>query len=92
MLLLRALGLWTLVLVIGCRTPQQWDGVQQGMSRAEVVRAMGEPEMTRAEAGGVELLYYRLPRRGRSLVREECFVRLQAGRVIEYGLLEDPSE
>jgi hypothetical protein len=88
MLPVRAVGVWLLVLVSGCRTPIQWDGVQRGMSRAEVVRAMGEPEMTRQEGSGVELLFYRLPRRGRALVREECFVRLQEGKVIEYGLLE----
>jgi hypothetical protein len=91
------LGLAAIILVIGCATSaSNLNKVSRGMSKAEVVELLGEPESTAAKQD-VEFLVYslreRIARPGEAMlpmsVLGKYFVRLVNGKVESYGRLGD---
>jgi hypothetical protein len=75
-----------LVLILGCASSSKINAVDLGMSEAEVVAAMGEPDSTSAVENSV-LLRYKLWAGGPFL--DDYFVELKDGRVLAYGRVGD---
>ena len=83
----------TLILValtclIGCATASRTNRLRIGMSKQEVVTAMGKPASTAADASGIEVLRYELSATRHDALHhrtEEYFVRLTSGKVERFG-------
>ena len=84
MLVKRMLILFILsILVLGCAgSSKKINNLNIGMTKAEVIAAMGEPNYTSA-ANNVELLSYKLT--STSLVSDTYFVRIKDGKVERFG-------
>ena len=84
MLVKRMLILFFLsILVLGCAgSAKKINNLNIGMTKAEVIEAMGEPNYTSA-ANDVEILSYKLT--SDSLYRDTYFVRIKQGKVVRFG-------
>jgi len=84
MLVKRMLILFILsILVLGCAgSSKKINNLNIGMTKAEVIAAMGEPNYTSA-ANNVEILSYKLT--STSLVSDTYFVRIKDGKVERFG-------
>ena len=84
MLLKRLLILFFLsILVLGCAgSAQKINNLNIGMTKAEVIEAMGEPNYTSA-ANDVEILSYKLT--SNSPYSDTYFVRIKNGKVERFG-------
>ncbi len=75
-------------LVVGCATEDRINKVSAGMSKAQVIAAMGNPSSTAGE-GETEYLNYNLlvrgPLGGATPIQNQYFVRLRNGKVDAYG-------
>ena len=70
-------------LVLGCAgSAKRINNLNIGMTKAEVIEAMGEPNYTSA-TNDVEILSYKLT--SSSLVSDTYFVRIKNGRVDRFG-------
>jgi SmpA / OmlA family len=78
------------LVVAGCVTATRINSVSVGMTKQEVVSAMGAPTSTAAPGGGVEILRYEL-REIYGLAHEpkEYYVKLINGKVDSYGRMGD---
>jgi hypothetical protein len=87
------------VILTGCSTPSKnLNKLSVGMTKAEVIQVLGEPESTRASSG-VEFLIYSLKERMTKpfetplpfpiAVQGKYFVKLVQGRVESYGQVGD---
>jgi len=71
------------ILVLGCAgSSKKINNLNIGMTKAEVIAAMGEPNYTSA-ANNVEILSYKLT--STSLVSDTYFVRIKDGKVERFG-------
>ena len=89
--ILQVLILAGLVLA-GCATAPKMNRLNVGMTKKEVISALGKPSSTAAPGGGVELLRYRLSPTGDHAFygrTEEYFVKLVNGTVSSYGKMGD---
>jgi hypothetical protein len=78
--------------IAGCATSPRMNRLSVGMSKPEVLAAVGRPASTAANAAGIEVLRYRLSPTGHDAFHhrtEEYFVRLLGGRVDCYGKMGD---
>ena len=84
MLVKRMLILFFLsILVLGCAgSSKKINNLNIGMTKAEVIAEMGEPNYTSA-ANNVEILSYKLT--SNSLVSDTYFVRIKDGKVERFG-------
>lgn len=76
------------VALAGCATAPKMNRLSLGMTKQEVVSAMGTPASTSAPGDGVELLHYNLSPQGgfiRDLITEDYVVKLVNGKVVTYG-------
>ena len=78
LLLIFCLGL------VGCATARLLNSINVGMSKAEVIKIMGNPESTSA-SGGKEYLSYLYQSRDVAFKVDTFFVCLVDGKVVEYG-------
>lgn len=77
---------YLLILVVflaGCATSRKMNRLSVGMTKSEVLDAMGRPSSTSAPGKGVEFLRYR------AFNHVGYFVRLVDGRVDSYGEMGD---
>lgn len=77
--------------LIGCATAaSKMNNLSLGMTKPEVIKAMGSPFSTKASEG-VEILEYRLLPCGASEVcnAEQYWVTLKSGKVTQYGKAGD---
>lgn len=86
---LSALALLICLLLVGCSAgPSRIEGVEAGMSKAEVIAVLGEPRAT-SEISGSEYLTFKVWRnfwrRQPGNYRDVHYVRLAGGRVTEHG-------
>jgi starvation-inducible outer membrane lipoprotein len=78
------------VLLLGCATPSQsLNKVNIGMTKAEVISALGQPESTRANKGTEYLIYTMNNGWGSPILFSEYFVKLVNGKVESYGRVGD---
>jgi hypothetical protein len=84
MLVKRMLILFFLsILVLGCAgSAKKINNLNVGMTKAEVIEAMGEPNFTSA-AKDVEILSYNLI--SNSLFSDTYYVRIKNGKVEQFG-------
>jgi hypothetical protein len=81
------LPLLAVLLIIGCTAPaKKTNRLQLGMTKQEVVDAIGEPDSTSSRQDEL-LLKYRLRTRG--LWTTTYYVRLQDGKVDAFGQVGD---
>lgn len=80
------------LILVACATTDRMNRLSVGMTKAQVVAAMGEPTDTRA-ANGVEYLHYALRGPGDWVnsigPTRDYFVRLRDGHVDAYGKAGD---
>lgn len=82
------------LLVMGCATSNRMNKISIGMTKEQVIAAMGQPTSTRATAG-VEYLEYKLRESGDLVAgtwtepNRKYYVRLRDGRVDAYGNMGD---
>ena len=82
------------VALLGCATSTKMNNVSVGMTKQQVIAAMGQPESVRAD-GGVESLHYKLSESGDwvrgtwGVPTRDYFVRLRNGVVDAYGKVGD---
>jgi hypothetical protein len=82
------------LLVMGCATTGRMNKISVGMTKEQVIAAMGQPASTRATAG-VEYLEYKLRESGDLVAgtwtepTREYYVRLRDGHVDAYGKMGD---
>ena len=70
-------------LLVGCAgSAKRINNLQQGMTKAEVIDIMGEPDYT-SSTKDVEILSYQLTSGG--LLKETYFVRIYNGTVDRFG-------
>jgi hypothetical protein len=84
----KTLLLVVILVLAGCATAPRTNRLHVGMTRAEVVSAMGRPSSTAANAAGIMVLRYRLSATGHDAFHhrtDEYFVRLIGGRVDCFG-------
>jgi len=84
-MLLRKIGVIGLMVVLmgGCAmSTQKMNSVQLGMTKSEVIQALGEPNYTAAR-GDVEILSYRLSNWG--LLTDDYIVQIRNGKVDLFG-------
>ena len=86
---LSALTLLIGLLLVGCSAgPSRIEGVEAGMSKAEVIAVLGEPRAT-SVISGAEYLTFKVWRsfwrRQPGNYRDVHYVRLAGGRVTEHG-------
>jgi hypothetical protein len=75
------------LLICGCAaSAQKMNKLQMGMTKAEVVEAMGPPQSTSAKPE-VEYLKYRLSSGG--MFADDYYVRLRNGKVDAFGTVGD---
>ena len=80
------------LILSGCATTGKMNRLSVGMSKADVIAAMGEPDSTSAPGGGVEYLRYSLTTSSSAAYNgytEPYFVKLVNGRVDAYGHVGD---
>ena len=80
-----------LVVFVGCATASKTNGLNLGMTRAQVLAVMGQPASTAADSD-VEVLRYKLSATGHDAFHhrtEEYFVRLVSGKVERFGKAGD---
>lgn len=85
------LSILLVVLIGGCATSSKINGVQLGMSRADVVAVMGEPVSISAK-GGAQYLNYALSETSDDAFYDRTtpyYVRLVDGEVDSYGRMGD---
>ena len=82
------LGLLIICAVTACTTTKKMNDVSLGMTKAQVISAMGAPKSTSA-SGTTEYLNYRLYEGYHDQYGAEFYVRLVNGRVDSYGKLGD---
>jgi hypothetical protein len=71
------------ILVLGCAgSAKKINNLKVGMTKAEVIEAMGEPNYT-SGANGVEILNYKLT--SNSIFSDTYFVRIKNGKVDRFG-------
>jgi predicted component of type VI protein secretion system len=71
------------ILVFGCAgSAKKINNLNLGMTKAEVIEAMGEPNYT-SSANDVEILSYELT--SNSLFSDTYFVRIKNGKVERFG-------
>lgn len=97
--ILSTLTLMVVVILAGCVVgggylpAEKMNLLSIGMTKAEVISAMGRPSSTAAPSGGVEILRYNLSpsATGHFLTGsyDEYFVRLADGKVESYGKMGD---
>ncbi len=71
-----------------CNTVKRINDVSVGMTKAETIAALGNPDTTTSPGNGVEILKFKLRRTRPPLkvpVTEEFYVRLVKGRVDAFG-------
>lgn len=77
------------LLLVGCSAgPSRIEGVEAGMSKAEVIAVLGEPRATTVIAGAEYLtfkVWRSFWRRQPGNYRDVHYVRLAGGRVTEHG-------
>ena len=72
-----------LILVVGCAgSAKKINQLNVGMTKADVIEAMGEPNYT-SGAKDVEILTYKL--KSNSFYSDTFFVRIKDGRVDRFG-------
>jgi hypothetical protein len=74
------------VFVLGCAGSEKMSRVDLGMTKAEVIEVMGEPDST-SEAMGVQYLRYKLITD--VVFSDDFYVRLEDGEVTAYGRFKD---
>lgn len=77
-----------LVAVGGCGNAHKMNRLSIGMTKAEVIKAMGRPTSTASPGNGHEILVYRLYPTGDEWwygTSKDYFVRLIDGKVESYG-------
>ena len=75
------------LLIFGCAaSSQKMNKLKMGMTKAEVVEAMGPPQSTSAKPE-VEYLKYRLSSGG--MFADDYYVRLRNGKVDAFGTVGD---
>jgi hypothetical protein len=75
------------LLIFGCAaSSKKMNKLQMGMTKAEVVEAMGPPQSTSAKPE-VEYLKYRLSSGG--MFADDYYVRLRNGKVDAFGTVGD---
>jgi len=74
------------IFVLGCAGSKKINRVNLGMSKAEVLELMGEPDST-SEAMEVQYLRYRLITD--VVFSDDFYVRLEEGKVTGYGRFKD---
>jgi outer membrane protein assembly factor BamE (lipoprotein component of BamABCDE complex) len=82
---------FVLLLSVGCATSGKMGQVSIGMTRAEVIDALGDPVST-SGTGGTEYLNYHLSETSEDVkyeVKKDYYVRLVNGRVDSFGRLGD---
>lgn len=84
----------TTVCITSCWTPTapKMNRVSVGMSKQEVIAAMGEPVSTASPGGGIEIIRYRLSEDSYQeyyWTGAEYFVKLIRGKVDSYGKVGD---
>jgi hypothetical protein len=86
---LSALALLMGLLLVGCSAgPSRIEGVEAGMSKAEVIAVLGEPRATSVISGSEYLtfkVWRSFWRRQPGNYRDVHYVRLSGGRVTEHG-------
>jgi outer membrane protein assembly factor BamE (lipoprotein component of BamABCDE complex) len=81
--------LW-LTFLIGCvSSASKLNRVSLGMSKPEVIRAMGTPKSTSAGPGAEYLIYVFDASRVDGMSPEDYYVRLTDGKVQAYGRVRD---
>jgi hypothetical protein len=89
---LQILFLVAIVAIAGCATASRMNRLSVGMTKKEVISAMGEPSSTAAPGNGVEFLRYELSPTVAAAeyhITQEYYVRLINGRVESYGRMGD---
>ncbi|MBW2200281.1 MAG: hypothetical protein JRF71_05530 [Deltaproteobacteria bacterium] len=75
------------LLIFGCAaSAQKMNQLQMGMTKAEVIEAMGPPQSTSSKAD-IEYLKYRLSSGG--AFANDHYVRLREGKVDAFGTVGD---
>ena len=80
------------IAVAGCATAPKMNRLSLGMTKQQIVSAMGRPDSTSAPGNGVELLYYKLSPQGgpiMNLITEDYVVKMVKGEVVSYGKLRE---
>jgi len=88
----QSLILIAILALVGCATAPKMNRLSVGMTKQEVLAAMGAPTSTAANADGIEILRYRLSATRHDAFHhrtEEYFVRLASGKVDSYGKMGD---
>lgn len=84
------LSSFLLLTVIACATASRFNDLRPGMTKAEVVKIMGEPD-SRSFIEGAEYFHYFLSRSGyeayasKGLAKDEYVVRFVSERMDSYG-------
>jgi hypothetical protein len=93
MKILHILMMAGIIALAGCSTASKMNSLNLGMTKQEVISAMGQPSSTAAPGGGVEILRYHLsptswPDNDYATTKE-YFVRLVNGKAASYGKMGD---
>ncbi len=72
--------------VLGCASSKKINRVNLGMTKAQVIEVMGQPDST-SEAMGVQYLRYKLITD--VVFSDDFYVRLEDGAVTAYGRFKD---
>lgn len=76
-----------IILLAGCVTAQTFEGIDEGMSRTEVVRILGSPDRSRAADRGYEALTYsNRVVMGDRWWRSDIIIILKDGHVVSRGM------
>ncbi len=81
------MGIFGVLTIVGCATTYRIDRVSVGMSKEQVIAAMGRPDSVAAPGNGSEYLRYTLEEHTGELA--PYFVKLVNGRVAAYGRVGD---
>lgn len=75
--------------LMGCATARLMNRVSLGMTKGEVIKAIGrQPSTTKANSDGTEILEYVLYNTYNSLY-EQYWVLLKGGKVVQFGRAGD---
>jgi hypothetical protein len=93
MKILHTLMLAGAIAVAGCATAPKMNRLSLGMTKQQVITAMGRPDSTTAPGDGVELLHYKLCTQGGPIMdlvtTEDYCVKMVKGEVVSYGKLRE---
>jgi hypothetical protein len=92
MKILHILILAGFIVLAGCATAPKMNRLSVGMTKQEVVSAMGRPDSTSTLDNGAELLHYKLSPQGgpfMNLITDEYAVRIVNGKVVSYGKMSE---